>query len=443
MPDISELLQYIQDEVVTPLLKFQTVTDEGDRIHTDTYKKFMTNINALFTGNPPAIRGKGASALQQKVQDYEMAEKIETGYGSGGELSSLIDQASTYCTQAGQAIQALLDNFPTFGLREAIEDSFLPPLALGNAPLIPIHTRSLRITKYIIIPPTRYMVSAEQLEHLESMGDIRATWGTNMVNLFNDPTLEPDLPDAPNNLPLSFITLPPVNLTPQQQQELNDIMGILAVQGLGNVNPQYIEELLSEGFSEADILKAIEGWKNAHLTEQQINDLLFLAAFHILLGPYYHNNMLPNGMNAQQYQNFTSALRSGLAAAGYCAGAGIGGSTVTGNKYTTGRPFDGDPNNPSDYDIALTGNTLWQKAHEVTSPRIRFRDGGTHSEPLNEAQLEELGLLNLVDQLQTIAGPGSPTGNREVHFMIYNSLTTTSARAPYMYFFGDSCSGNT
>ncbi|HEU5383372.1 MAG TPA: hypothetical protein VFV38_48850 [Ktedonobacteraceae bacterium] len=434
MPDVSELLQYIHDLVVTPLRNFEQVANEGDQIHTDYYRRFTANINSLF-GDPPAIAGGGADALQAKMDEYNSSEANETGFGDGS-LSAVIDQAGTYCRTAANNIQSMIDNFPSFGLLQAIEDGILPPLAITNTPIITVRPERLKIARFINMPNNRYQVSLDQYEVLKQMGDERALWEANIEGLFG---LEQNLPAPPNNLPMSFITLPPVNLSPEQQQEVNDIMQVLETQGMDDINQQYIEELVSEGFSEGDIITAIEGWKAAGMSDQQINDQLYLAAFHILLGPYYHNDMVPNGMTDQQYQNFVSTLRNGLNAAGYCSGAGIGGSTVTGYKYTSGRPFDGNPNDPSDYDIALTGAALWQRAKELG---IRLRDGGTHTGPLTPVQLQELGLADLVDQLEAIAGPGSPTGHRDVHFMIYNSLTTTSARAPYMYFFGDSCAGN-
>ncbi|HEU5380294.1 MAG TPA: hypothetical protein VFV38_33130 [Ktedonobacteraceae bacterium] len=431
MPNVKQLLTTIDTLVVEPLFHFEEMAIYIDDLHAITHKKFADNIKSLFEGNPPAMQGQGATALWQKMQDYEDAEANEMGHGNGS-LSLAIEVAGIFCRAAARNIRSLIEDFPDTGILDEI---------IGGPvdwPMIDVQTQDLEITAFLDTPNQTYRVSFDQLTYLEEMGAQRRKWGFKMKELSQDAALERPLPDPPNSLPMAFITLPPVTLTPAQQQEVSDIMHILDVEGITGVNQQYIEELINEGFSEADILAAIEGWKAAGKTNEQINDLLYLAAFHILLGPYYRNDMVPRGMTAQQYQQFVSTLRNGLNAAGYCSGAGIGGSTVTGYKYTTGRPFDGDPNDPSDYDIALTGNEIWERAKALG---IKLRDGGTHTGPLTPEEIQELGLTDLINQLEAIAGQNSPTGHREVHFMIYNSLAATSARAPYIYFFGNSCAG--
>lgn len=420
-----ELIQVIRDLVVAPLQQFQSMASMIDYIHSSSYHNFTANINSLFSGYPPAIHGSGAEAITEKMEEYQYAERNEVGHG-GGSLSLLIDQGSFYCNKAASKISALCDSYPFYDHIHFTWKDLLP----GFIDLMfEVYTSELEITKFLNIPNKKYMVYSEQLDLLTDMGVQRRTWGYKMAELYNEPSLEPPLPTPPNNLPISFISLPPVTLTEQQQRELADIMGILATEGLKDIPRQYIEVLLSEGFSEDDILASISGWNRAGKTPQQISDLLYLAAFHILLGPYYRNDMVPRGMTPEQYQNFLSTLRGGLKDAGYCVGAGVGGSTVTGYKYTTGRPFDADPTDPSDYDLALADPKLLQKAESLG---IKLRDGRTHTGPLTQEQLQELGLWDLVQKLEGQTG-------REVHFMIYNSLTATSARAPYIYFFGDSC----
>lgn len=117
------------------------------------------------------------------------------------------------------------------------------------------------------------------------------------------------------------------------------------------------------------------------------------------------------------YNNFIGALENGLEGAGYGdTRAAFQGSPVTGVGYKSGLAF-GDH---SDYDIALGGDRLFTKAKELG---IGLRSRGTRTGPLSPSQLDTLGLSRIQSQLQQMAG-------REVHFMIYDSIDTATARGP-------------
>lgn len=422
--DSHYLIDIITNQVVTPLRNFEWVVYDIDAIHKDAYDKFINNIEALFAGNPPPMEGGGSDALFQKMGDYYYAERLSFGYGDGTQ-SQLISMASFFCKKAAEKINDLIGIVPNHG--DLI--TMIVTTAVADDVPLPVRPSELTITRHLSTPDTIYWIYPEQLAIFELMGIERDTWSYKMRDLLRDNSLEPLLPEPPNNLPIAFVKLPPVTLTDVQKQQVNDVMTVLASLGLSNIPQQYIEVLISEGFSVQDILAAVQDWQAAGKTPQQISDLLYLSAFHILLGPYYRSDMVPLGMTPQQYQQFVSTMRSGLSSLGYCVGAGIGGSAVTGNKYTTGRPFDGNPDDPSDYDVALGDANLLATCKALG---IKLRDGNTHTGPLTDDELKKLGLYNLEQQLQQETG-------REVHFMIYNSLTATSARAPYIYQFSNSC----
>lgn len=134
---------------------------------------------------------------------------------------------------------------------------------------------------------------------------------------------------------------------------------------------------------------------------------------------------VPHGFESRAaFREFSSELNRGLTAAGYSdVTAVLQGSAITGVKYTTKVPFDfGWPAKPSDFDIALAGPGVYQRASDLG---IGQRGGGTRTGPLDESQLKKLGLLELAEGLSTQA-------SRDVHFMIYRSIEDASKRAPGM-----------
>lgn len=131
-------------------------------------------------------------------------------------------------------------------------------------------------------------------------------------------------------------------------------------------------------------------------------------------------NKIPKGFeSAEQFKGFSAKLYTGLEKAGYNdAQAAFQGSSVTGVKYTTGMPFD--IGRTSDYDLALSGQKLMQAAQNIG---VQLRQGGMRTGPLNDRQLEQLGLTNLANELSNLVG-------RPVVFMIYRSIEEAVNRGP-------------
>ena len=120
-----------------------------------------------------------------------------------------------------------------------------------------------------------------------------------------------------------------------------------------------------------------------------------------------------------EFEQFGDELYDGLSDAGFDdATAVFQGSSVTGESFRTGAPFD--VGRTSDFDVALSSPELLARAEELG---IGLRSGGTRTGPLNDEQLAELGLDELAESLSEEAG-------REVNFMIFEDAATAIDRSP-------------
>jgi hypothetical protein len=129
---------------------------------------------------------------------------------------------------------------------------------------------------------------------------------------------------------------------------------------------------------------------------------------------------VPHGFSsADDFSQFRQNLRSGLNKAGFDNVQSLfQGSSVTGNSFRTGQPFD--VGRVSDFDIALVSPQMLQKANQLGIP---LRSQGVRTAPLKPIHLEKLGLTDIASQLSKQAG-------RPVNFMIFDSTATATAKAP-------------
>lgn len=97
---------------------------------------------------------------------------------------------------------------------------------------------------------------------------------------------------------------------------------------------------------------------------------------------------------------------------------GFQGSSVTGRSADTGAPFD--EGRVSDYDIAISGDSVNRAAHENG---VRFRGDGVSTGPLSERDLDRLGLDGIVDE-------ASAETRREVNVMIFRTIEEAAGRKP-------------
>ncbi|MFD8352563.1 DUF6531 domain-containing protein [Streptomyces coelicoflavus] len=127
------------------------------------------------------------------------------------------------------------------------------------------------------------------------------------------------------------------------------------------------------------------------------------------------NPYTPLGFTVTSFGSFKRSLYAGLDALGYRDTTAVfHGSSVTGQSYRTGDAFGAE----SDYDIALAGHDLMEKARKAG---IRFRSGGTRTGPLREHDLRKLRLGGLADELSGLSG-------HKVAFMLYETVEDATAR---------------
>jgi RHS repeat-associated protein len=129
---------------------------------------------------------------------------------------------------------------------------------------------------------------------------------------------------------------------------------------------------------------------------------------------------IPLGFSSlAQYLRFAGNLNQGLSNANYGrAQVYFRGSSVTNVSYKNGTPFDGGPKGRSDYDIAISGDDIFEAARDAGIP---LRGGGTRTGPLNESQEDSLGLADTLREARQMAG-------RDVSVMIYSDEAAVAQR---------------
>ena len=123
--------------------------------------------------------------------------------------------------------------------------------------------------------------------------------------------------------------------------------------------------------------------------------------------------------DARDLAQFNTRLQTGLREAGYRdVQPIIQGSSVTGESFRTGAPFD--VMRRSDLDVALASRTLMQRARELGIP---LRGRGTRTMPLTNEQMRQIGFYRIAENL-------SRQYRRLVAFMIYDSVDVATSRSP-------------
>jgi filamentous hemagglutinin len=119
-----------------------------------------------------------------------------------------------------------------------------------------------------------------------------------------------------------------------------------------------------------------------------------------------------------QFREFSTRFRDRMRELYPDLDLGFQGSSVTGRSAETGAPFD--EGRVSDYDIAISGDSVNRAAHENG---VQFRGDGVSTGPLSERDLDRLGLDGIVEDAS--AGTG-----REVHVMIFRTIEEAAGRKP-------------
>lgn len=142
------------------------------------------------------------------------------------------------------------------------------------------------------------------------------------------------------------------------------------------------------------------------------------------IGLWVHNAeccKLPHGFtDTDDFKKFGNDIFEHLEKQGYENVQPImQGSAVTGKKYNPPHtPFD--EGRVSDFDIALASSELLEKAKKSG---VSLRSRGSRTAPLNQKDLEKLGLKEMADDLSRKYG-------REVNFMIFDSIENAVEKAP-------------
>ncbi|MBA2285159.1 MAG: hypothetical protein H0W02_06740 [Ktedonobacteraceae bacterium] len=410
--------------LLDPLGQFRKQTEPLNHINEDAVKVFQNTVLALITG-PDAFVGAAADAFVSIASDYVNSEgRLVNGSGgpestSSGQGGTLLAAAAVCEKTEAEMIQALEVAAPPLAAEsaDAVAAAASDTAAAIEGGLNPVadaagtwFTLKLGLT-----------VGGIVVALLLALFGAYEWWKGQMESIGDQPL--PGLPPNPTPQRLIIATPPRIFLTPEQEQQVDDIMRALARAGITGISREDIEKLIGSGFDPGSILAAILGWKGAGKSDNEIALLLFLTASNLM-------DTIPFGFSSpQQYQDFQAALLAGLNEADYgCIGAGIGGNAVTGVKYTTGTPFD--EGRTSDYDVVIADPQLLQKAMDLGIP---LRGGRTRTGPLSDRALRALGLYDLAQRLSQLAG-------RPVHFMIYNSLVNSASRAPTIIFFNNTCS---
>jgi hypothetical protein len=132
----------------------------------------------------------------------------------------------------------------------------------------------------------------------------------------------------------------------------------------------------------------------------------------------FHRGLnLPYGTsNRMEFGAFGQKVREGLQKAGVRDGqAYLQGSAITGIKYTSGEIFD--VGRTSDWDLAISSPSLFAKLQQMGA-KVK---GGSRIGPLTTAQLEKLGLIEVVHDLKQKAG-------RDVFIMVYKTPQDLKSR---------------
>ncbi len=133
-----------------------------------------------------------------------------------------------------------------------------------------------------------------------------------------------------------------------------------------------------------------------------------------------HRFEIPRGFGSKgEFERFSSICKSELQRAGFDnTHALFQGSAVTGRSFLTGKQFD--VGRKSDYDIALCGERLMQRARELG---IELRSEGERTKPLDAAEVKKMGLESISNRLSAEVG-------RPVNFMLYRSPAYAAGRSP-------------
>lgn len=412
MNPLDTLLRWLAP-LLNPLGEFRSQVARLDNIHQNSVQTFATLGGALAepqTG-PEAFTGQLDESFWETLQSYLDAERALAGVvavATEGGISEAMAESAAACEECAGEITTAAE----VAAAEVADDAVLMEVTAA-VDVTSVAQGGLDIPEDIIAIILNVVTGVMLLATLIKMGwDIYNAvqkWQSAMHRVGNQPL--PNLPPTPMPQPAPTPSIPSVvqqPLTPQQQREVEDL-----IQKYPGVSQADIENLVKLGYDEQSIAIFISTALHKKDTYSQINEKLATAIANTYEG-------LPYGFSSdEELRAFAAKLHSGLTAAGYTGViVDIGGSAVTGVKYTTGEPFD--VGRISDYDLGLASSELFARAKALG---IRLRPDKQRTGPLNLTQLKALGLYQLASEMTRESG-------RKVSIMIYDSPVTAAARQP-------------
>ncbi len=282
MGAFATLLSWLSP-VLQPLTDFRSNVTKLNTIHQDSVQTFGMLAGGLVepqTG-PDAFTGELADAFWNDVQTYLNTENALSGGGVGVAEGGVIDDAIVACEEcatdvtgaaevaAGEiAGDAVLDEVTAVVDVAAVAEAGANPIADVAAIILTVIAGAAILGTLITLAWAIY--NAVQ------------RWQQAMNNISNRPL--PKLPPNPTPVPAPTPVVPPINqqqLTPQQQQEVNDIIAILTKEGIP-YSQSDIENLVRQGYDRQSILDILRSGSTSLLAYTETTKLDSLTLKNLL-----------------------------------------------------------------------------------------------------------------------------------------------------------------
>jgi hypothetical protein len=195
----------------------------------------------------------------------------------------------------------------------------------------------------------------------------------------------------------------------------------------GTTQTEYIRQLAADRMGEA-LLRARQldsEWKpqprayDPNNIEAETRAYREIAQEANARASFLERDGVPHGFGSRaEFEEFGRNTRTMLEDAGYPeAEVYLRGSSITGYRFTDGRPFDGELK-PSDLDLAIVSARLFDAARNVRVPSLGTN---TRTVPLNATKLRELGLESAIKEIKINRG-------RDASIVIFRSQEALGAR---------------
>ena len=254
MGALATLLNWLTP-VLHPLTEFRANVTKLNTIHQDSIQTFSMLASGLVApqAGPEAFTGELSDAFWAEMQTYLNAESALTGAsvsvaegGVIGEAIAVCEECATEVTGAAEvaageiAGDVVLDEITGIVDVAAVAEAGANPVADVAAIILTIVAGAALLATIIKLAWDIYNAVQQWQRMMHNIGD----------------TPLPKLPPNPTPVVGPTPSLPPINmqqLTPQQQQEVNDTIAQLTKDG-SSYSQSEIENLVKLGYNKASIL---------------------------------------------------------------------------------------------------------------------------------------------------------------------------------------------